>query len=136
VLSNCDELRFEELKTIFPNLPLIRGYRGPTGTTFRTAHGTTDSHTRSQIDELLKSGYRQIRKPSGELIGHAVEALGFPGSRCVMIGDQYLTDIASANLGGIRSIKVETYGRKTFPRSIRFSQRLERVLFRLVNPRY
>jgi predicted HAD superfamily phosphohydrolase YqeG len=46
-----------------------------------------------------------------------------------MIGDQYLTDVAGANLGGVRSIKLPTLARETFRPSVRFSQSLERGLY-------
>lgn len=135
VLSNCDETRFEELKDIFPHVPLIRAYRGPEGVITRTARGGSDTHTLDEIRALLDLGYEQIRKPSADLILHALSVIAVPGERTVMVGDQYLTDVASANLGGIRSVKVDTFARNTFPRSIRFSQRLERILYRMVNGR-
>jgi predicted HAD superfamily phosphohydrolase YqeG len=45
-----------------------------------------------------------------------------------MVGDQYFTDIAGANLAGIRSIKVPTVGRAQFPFVVRWFQRLETAL--------
>jgi len=49
----------------------------------------------------------------------------------LMVGDQYFTDIASANLAGVRSAKVPTLHRASFPAPVRWSQRLEAVLYRL-----
>jgi predicted HAD superfamily phosphohydrolase YqeG len=49
------------------------------------------------------------------------------------VGDQYLTDIAGANLAGIRSIKVPTIGRRSFPLPVRFLQWSEELLFRTVS---
>ncbi len=56
-------------------------------------------------------------------------------NRVLMVGDQYLTDVASANLAGIRSAKVRTFRRDTFPRSLRFSQALEVTLYRVMHGR-
>ena len=46
-----------------------------------------------------------------------------------MVGDQYLTDVAGANLGGIRSIKLPTLAPETFRRSVRAGQIAETVLY-------
>jgi predicted HAD superfamily phosphohydrolase YqeG len=48
-----------------------------------------------------------------------------------LVGDQYLTDVATANLAGIRSIKVPTLGRASFPPSVRLLQRVDEWLYRL-----
>ena len=133
ILSNCDERRFEELKIIFRDIPLIRAYRSDNGLVYRTALAQQDSHSEAQITALLAEGAQQIRKPSRELIEHATNVLNLAPDKCVMIGDQYFTDVASANLAGIRSIKVKTFGKKTFPRSLQTTQRLELVIFRLLN---
>ena len=100
---------------------------------FRTAQGQEDSHSIDEVNALFDAGAQQIRKPSGVLIDHAVAVLGLAPERCVMVGDQYFTDVASANLGGIRSVKVDTFGKKTFPRSIRTTQKFEPIIFRLLN---
>jgi predicted HAD superfamily phosphohydrolase YqeG len=42
-----------------------------------------------------------------------------------MIGDQYFTDIVSANLAGVRSIKVPTLDPPSFPTAVRLSQKFE-----------
>ncbi len=133
ILSNCDERRFDELKAVFPRIPLIRAYQSPTGPVFRTALGDDDTHSRDHIIDLLAAGGQQIRKPSRELIEHATNVLGVPPDRCVMIGDQYFTDVASANLAGARSIKVKTFGKRTFPRSIQITQKLELAIYRMLN---
>ncbi len=133
ILSNCDERRFDELKTVFPAIPLIRAYQSPTGTVFRTALGNDDTHSNDRITNLLAAGGRQIRKPSRELIAHATKVLGVEPDRCVMIGDQYFTDVASANLADTRSIKVKTFGKRTFPRSIQTTQKLELAIYRVLN---
>ena len=48
----------------------------------------------------------------------------------VMVGDQYTTDIAGANLAGIRSIKVATIARHSFPFPVRLLQTMEDMLVR------
>lgn len=56
--------------------------------------------------------------------------------RTVVVGDQYFADVASANLAGAHSIEVETYGRRSFPKAIRFGQRCELALAALLNVRW
>jgi predicted HAD superfamily phosphohydrolase YqeG len=43
-----------------------------------------------------------------------------------MVGDQYWTDVAGAGLAGIRSAKVPTAGRSTFPPALRAFQTIEK----------
>jgi len=133
ILSNCDEDRFLELAEIIPILPSLRGYTTPTGLVFRKTHHGQDTHTPTQVAELLAGGAKQLRKPSGALIRYGMEVLGVDDPQAMlMVGDQHLTDVASASLAGARSAKVRTFRRDTFPRSIRFSQRLEQALHRLM----
>jgi predicted HAD superfamily phosphohydrolase YqeG len=49
-----------------------------------------------------------------------------------MVGDQYWTDIAGANLGGVRSIRVPPVEPGTFPRTLRVLQSIERSVQRWV----
>jgi predicted HAD superfamily phosphohydrolase YqeG len=132
MLSNCDEERFELLGRIFPEVPIVRGYTTDDGLVFRNRSGGRDTHDPGQVEELLANGDCQIRKPSGELVRYGMQLLevGDPNS-VLMVGDQYLTDVASANLAGARSAKVKTFRRDTFPLTIRFAQRLEQVLYLL-----
>ncbi|KPJ87327.1 MAG: hypothetical protein AMS18_14765 [Gemmatimonas sp. SG8_17] len=93
-------------------------------------HGT-DTHTREAVRSILSKGGTQIRKPSGELVQYGMKVLGELDPQAVlMVGDQYLTDIASANLAGARSAKVRTFRQDTFPVSIRLSQHLENAIYR------
>jgi len=136
ILSNCDETRFDELGRMFPEVPLLRGYSAPRESVFRQRLRGVDTHTPEDIERLLATGGRQIRKPNGELIEYGMEVLGEADPQTVlMVGDQYLTDIASANLAGTRSAKVKTFRRDTFPSSIRTSQRLETLIYRLFRKR-
>ena len=133
ILSNCDEVRFLELADMIPELPSFRGYSTDADPVFRHTLEGQDTHTAEQISALLANGARQIRKPSGDLITYAMKVLGIDDPKNIlMVGDQYLTDVASANLAGARSAKVRTFRRDTFPASIRFSQRLEQALNRLM----
>ena len=135
ILSNCDEDRFLELAEMFPEFPSLRGYTTPAGTVFRKTYKREDTHTHKQVSDILANGGRQIRKPSGELVQFGMEALGVTDPQAIlMVGDQYLTDVASANLAGAKSAKVRTFRRDTFPLSIRISQRLERALYVVMRP--
>ena len=61
-----------------------------------------------------------------------MRVIGCPDrSGVVMVGDQYFTDIAGANLAGIRSIKVDTFDPPSFPFVLRSFQRIESLLYRL-----
>ena len=132
ILSNCDEVRFDELGRMFPEVPLLRGYSAPRESMFRYRLHEIDTHSAEDIEHLLATGGRQIRKPSGELIEYGMEVLAETDLQAVlMVGDQYLTDIASANLAGVRSAKVKTFRRDTFPGSIRTSQLIETLIYRL-----
>ena len=136
ILSNCDEVRFEELGRIFPEVPIVRGYTTSDRSVFRSRTNGTDTHTPGEVERLLAAGGRQIHKPSGELVRYCMRALEVDDPDAVlMVGDQYLTDIASANLAGVRSAKVNTFSRGTFPRAIRFSQSLEALLYAAVGRR-
>lgn len=135
ILSNCDEDRFLELAEIFPALPGLRGYTTKHGPVFRKTHHGEDTHTRAEIRDMIAGGAHQIRKPSGELIRYGMEVLEIADpQQILMVGDQYLTDVASANLAGAKSAKVRTFRRDTFPLSIRISQRIERALHLIMRP--
>lgn len=135
ILSNCGEERFLMLGRLFPEIPVMRGYRRRDGgMVFRILQGGSDSLP--DVAALLAEGAHPIRKPDGELVRRAMVALGVkePG-RVVMIGDQYMTDVASANLAGARSIKVDTFRRDSFPLPVKLSQSLERLLYAIFHGR-
>ncbi|MFQ5703662.1 MAG: HAD hydrolase-like protein [Gemmatimonadales bacterium] len=132
ILSNCDEPRFDALAIIFPEIPIVRGYATPAGSVFRHKWRGEDTHTADAITAILASGGRQLRKPAGRLVRYTMELLEIDDPAAVLlVGDQYLTDVASANLAGARAAKVPTFRRDTFPLSIRMSQRLEWLLYAL-----
>lgn len=135
ILSNASERRFLQLGEMFPEIPLLRGYVHGSATLFRTLHRGVESGTADQLAQRLADGAYVLRKPSAELIGYAVRELRCEREQVVMVGDQYLTDVAGANLGGIRSIKLPTLAPETFRRTVRLGQIVEQVIFALVHGR-
>jgi len=129
VLSNCDERRFAQLASIFPTIPIIRVYDGDNGLVVRrrlgdddTGPGVGDSHHEP----------RALRKPNVAMVGAALDALGsMSPANALMVGDQYLTDIAPANMLGVRTAKVKTVEPQSFPVMVRVLQLAERLLYRL-----
>lgn len=129
VLSNAGEERYRQLGTIFPGMPILRAYTLGPEILYRRLQGTDDTWTAEELARRVAAGARVIRKPSAELVVYALRELGCAQDEAVMIGDQYLTDVAGANLGGVRSIKLPTLARETFRPVVRFSQVLERGLY-------
>jgi predicted HAD superfamily phosphohydrolase YqeG len=135
ILSNASEERFLQLGEMFPEIPLLRGYVQGSATLFRKLHGGVDSGTADRLAQRLADGAYVLRKPNADLIFFAVRELGCEKERVAMVGDQYLTDVAGANLGGIRSIKLPTLAPETFRRSVRLGQLAENALFAVVHGR-
>jgi predicted HAD superfamily phosphohydrolase YqeG len=139
IVSNCQEPRFEELGRIFPRIPVVLGYETAEGPAFRIRRGPHETWAGPGA-EIATSGATAgatlppLRKPSGELVKAALETLGVETrpEAALMVGDQYFTDIASANLAGIRSAKVPAIDPPSFPAPVRISHRLERWLYRLL----
>ena len=133
ILSNADEARFRELGEMFPTVVVIRGYsRLDTAIFCRLTHRVEEWSHDIGVDAV---GAVALRKPSAELVREAIRVLGCDPIGVVMIGDQYLTDIAGANLAGIRSIKVPTLDRASFPIAVRAAQQLEAILHRIMHGR-
>jgi predicted HAD superfamily phosphohydrolase YqeG len=133
VLSNAGEERYRQLGTMFPGMPILRAYTHGAEVLYRRLQGTQDSWTADELARRLAGGARVIRKPNAVLVDCALLALGCRKDEAVMIGDQYLTDVAGANLGGVRSIKLPTLARETFRTSVRVSQVLELGLYRVLH---
>lgn len=131
ILSNCGEERFVTLSAMFPDIPILRAYQVGSDTIYRRRMGKVDTHTDDAIRDLLDRGGRAIRKPDARLLMFASATLDLPPDRLLMVGDQYLTDVATANLAGVRSFKVDTFRQDTFPLALRFSQALEAALYRV-----
>ena len=134
IVSNCEADRFLELASIFPLIPIFLGYETEEGPAYHVRHGLEErwigpGAARARADKRP----HPLRKPSGRLVAAALEELGAGERRdtVLLVGDQYFTDIASANRAGVRSIKVSTVGRSTFPLPVRISQRLEAAWYRL-----
>lgn len=132
ILSNSGEERYRELGELFPTVPILRAYTLGATVLYRRLVGAQDSWTVAELEQQLAAGARVIRKPNAVLVEFAVKELGCAKDAVVMIGDQYLTDIAGANLAGVRSIKLPTLARETFRPAVRFSQRLEGALYGLL----
>jgi predicted HAD superfamily phosphohydrolase YqeG len=139
ILSNCGEDRLRELGAIFAGMPVLKAYRTAQGqTALRVLERGAE---RWLVDGTPAPGrpsgpLATIKKPSAELVHLALAQLGDPPpDRTFMIGDQYFTDIAGANLAGIKSIKVPTFRPASFPLPIRFFQVLERAAYRLLHRR-
>lgn len=135
ILSNAGEERFRELGRIFPEIPIVKGYLVDGVVTIRRLQHGQDSWTAAEVADRLAAGAVPLRKPDGALVLGVLRTLGLDPRSSVMIGDQYLTDIAGANLAGIRSIKLPAIGPETLPRGIRFGQWVERMLYRLLHGR-
>ena len=134
ILSNAPEWRVRELAGMFPDLPVIRGYARDGAILGRRLLGSDDSWTPDELAGHLAAGAVPLRKPSADLVHLAVAELGGGPAGVVMVGDQHFTDIAGANLAGVRSIKLPNPAPATFPLSIRIMQRLEAMLHRLRPP--
>ena len=132
VLSNASEERFTQLGTLFPMLTILRAYTKGDQVLYRKRKGADDTWTPAELQRQLAEGAAVIRKPSAVLVDYAATELGTDKGAIVMIGDQYLTDVAGANLGGVRSIKLPTIARETFRASVRFSQHLELMIYSLL----
>jgi predicted HAD superfamily phosphohydrolase YqeG len=139
ILSNCGEARFLELGGIFPDLPVLKGYqvdgrvvvrRLENGRDLWKAEGSTIPRPAGSV--------AAVKKPSGELIDVALDELRVDVEQralALMVGDQHFTDIAGANLAGIRSAKVQTIAPESFPLPIRCFHLFERVVYRIAQGR-
>ncbi len=129
VLSNSGEERFRQLGDIFPTVPLVRGYALGKSVLYRRRLGAADSWTEAELEQRLGEGARMIRKPSAELVDYAIRELECRKDEAVMIGDQYFTDVAGANLAGVRSVKLPTLAKRSFRIPVRLSHGLEWLIY-------
>jgi len=130
IVSNCELPRFEELGRIFSDIPVLLAFETPNGPAFRVRLNGQETFSGPGAGLLPVAGaVKPARKPNAELVEEGLRRLGHEGTpeAVVLVGDQYFTDVASANLAGIRSIKVPTLDRSSFPLPVRLSQRLERA---------
>jgi HAD superfamily phosphatase (TIGR01668 family) len=132
ILSNCGEDRLRELGELFPHMPVIKVYESEAGTVCRTLIDGREEWSTETGPTAAPVERRPVKKPSAKLVDCAMRQLGrTERSGVVMVGDQYFTDIAGANLAGIRSIKVDTFDPDSFPFAVRSFQRVEALLYRL-----
>lgn len=138
ILSNCGEERFEELGRIFPEIPVFKAYHTADRVALRRllrGEETWWGAEGAAVGAKPVCG-NPLKKPSAELISGVLATLGRPPSDAVfMVGDQYFTDIAGANLAGVNSIKVATIAPQTFPLLLRSFQRAEWLMVRLLGQR-
>jgi predicted HAD superfamily phosphohydrolase YqeG len=130
IVSNCDDIRLHELATMFPQVPVLKVYDDREARLGRQLLEGTDEWFELSAEVARPvpppmSLLVPLRKPAAAIIGFAVQRLGLDPGEVVMVGDQYWTDVAGANLGGIRSIRVPTVGQATFPRVLRSLQRVD-----------
>ncbi|MEQ1692880.1 MAG: HAD hydrolase-like protein [Gemmatimonas sp.] len=131
IVSNSPESRFAALGTMLPSVPALRVYALGRALHVRTLLGAVDSMAPDTLAVLLNGGAYALRKPNAALVRSALQLLGCGASQAVMIGDQYLTDIAGAGMTNVRSIKVATIVPSSFPLSIRSAQVVEHALYAL-----
>lgn len=134
ILSNCGEERLAELGRIFPEVPVLKAYEGPEGPLVRRLYQGEESWGNyGAVPPISVAGLHPVKKPSEVPIALALSEMGNPDpSRVYMVGDQYFTDIAGANLGGISSIRVSTWRPASFPPVLRTFQRFETILYRVL----
>jgi predicted HAD superfamily phosphohydrolase YqeG len=135
VLSNAGEERFTQLGGMFPMMPILRAYTLGNQVLYRKLQGTRDTWSKDELERQLAAGAAVIRKPNAILVDYTAKELGLAKGDIVMIGDQYLTDVAGANLGGVRSLKLPTLAPETFRTSVKLSQRFELALYGLLHGR-
>lgn len=131
ILSNCSEQRFVDLATIFPSIPVLRVYAGDFGLVVRRRLGDDERWTDGIGNVTQVRSSHVLRKPSVAMVRVALAELGCTSSvTALMVGDQYLTDVAPANIAGVRTVKVRTVEPHSFPPTVRAFQWAERVLYR------
>jgi predicted HAD superfamily phosphohydrolase YqeG len=138
ILSNCGEERFVDLGRIFPEIPVFKAYHTAEGVALRRLLGGDESWWGAEGAVIGSSPVcgNPLKKPSAELISAVLATLGHPDRDGVfMVGDQYFTDIAGANLAGINSVKVPTLSPRSFPLLLRSFQRAEWLMVRLLGQR-
>lgn len=124
IVSNCDDTRFAELGAILPRIAVLKVYE--------SAQGAVGRRWLDGAEQWLPARptgpVRALRKPDERIAAIALDVLGLPADVVAVVGDQRFTDIALANLGGLRSIKVPTLERRSFPMPVRLLQRFEDLI--------
>jgi len=136
IVSNCDEDRFAELGRIFPGLPILKLYEsaggGVVGRRLERGRERWFTAESGALYDPPAVELVAVRKPDARIIRFGVEQLGVPSGEVLMVGDQYWTDVAGAGLAGVRSARVPTAGRPTFPPALRAFQSFDGLVRRLL----
>lgn len=131
ILSNCGEQRFVDLAAIFPSIPILRVYAGDFGLVVRRRLGGDERWTDGSGNVTHVRTGHVLRKPSVAMVRIALAELGCTVPlTALMVGDQYLTDVAPANIAGVRTVKVRTIDPHSFPATVRALQWAERMLYK------
>jgi predicted HAD superfamily phosphohydrolase YqeG len=134
ILSNCGEHRFLDLGKIFPAIPVLRAYSISGRVVRRSLFQGQDRWSDPAGQALHPNQLQRISKPSDTLFRCVMEELGISDPKTLMmVGDQYFTDVAGANLCGAASVKVSTWRRNTFPLALRLFQRAEQLVYTVRN---
>jgi hypothetical protein len=133
VLSNCNDRRFDELADLFPGIPVLRTYRLEDGAYVCRVRCGPERRWVCASPSATEPR-RSVRKPDAEPFRFALKELGLEAQEVAVVGDQYLTDVAGANLAGLRSIRIPTVGASSFPAAVRMLQVMDRVAGLMVRP--
>ncbi|WP_124058021.1 YqeG family HAD IIIA-type phosphatase [Vaginisenegalia massiliensis] len=86
----------------------------------------------AKVAEPLQIPYQaNALKPFPRHFRKAIEQLGFPKEKILVIGDQLLTDIVGANLTGVDSVLVKPLAQNDIIYTV-INRRLERVLMKVL----
>ena len=139
ILSNCGDARLLELGEIFGEIPVLKAYATDGRTVMRRLERGQELWKAGGVHVQRPTGTMvAIRKPSAELVRLVLEEIEVEVERrplALMVGDQHFTDVAGANLAGIRSAKVRTLAPRSFPLPIRCFHLFERSIYRVLHGR-
>ena len=135
MISNSPEWRFAALGKLLPSVRIIRVYVCNNVVHTRSLYLGVDSMTTETRAALLAAGAHALRKPHRALMECALAQVDGEPAHAVMIGDQYLTDVAGAGMTGVRSIKVAPLAPSSFPLAVRLAQKGETLLYALLQGR-
>ncbi len=132
IVSNAPDARFTQLAQLFPDIPILRLYALHGEVIPHRLHGSRNSLSREEFEALQAAGAVVVRKPNARLTQYALQELECSASEALMIGDQFMTDVAGARMADVRALKVETAAPGSFPFVVRTAQHIEQVLYTVV----
>jgi predicted HAD superfamily phosphohydrolase YqeG len=115
IVSNAPDARFTQLAQLFPDIPILRLYALHGEVIPHRLHGSRNSLSREEFDALQAAGAVVLRKPNARLTQYALQELDCSASEALMIGDQFMTDVAGARMADVRALKVETAAPRVIP---------------------